>query len=362
MRFIAVVLLSVLCIPFQGVASSGNRYEKMARETLEGVRRDHAIRNRRGAYYEDQNRRAIAFTWGKSMLLLAYGKAAQADASAYAEPLDALITQLDRYWIERHGIGGYDHLPHPRRDFERYYDDNAWVAMGLIDAYEAVKKDDYLERAKKTIEFSLSGINQKEGGIWWREDPQETMNTCSVAPTAYACIRYYEVTGERAYLETAKSLMVWLDETMKDRDHLYWDSITPAGRVNRRKWTYNSGMPLQNYVKLYRLSGDKRYLEKAIDLATAAEKHWVNPDNGALKCEAMFTWTLVEGWVELSRATDNPHWRNLSEKAVSYMYEHTRDAKGRFAKRWDAVVENELRAWNILYPASNARALWVLAK
>ena len=320
MKIAIAAMVCAVCLSCGASVSQENAFEKMGRETLDVIHRDHAIRGVRGGYYEDHNRKAIAFTWSKSMLLLAYARAAQMDSAVYAEPLDLLVKQLDRYWIERNGIGGYDHLPHPRGDFERYYDDNAWVAMGLIDAWDAVKKDDYLERAKKTIEFSLSGINQKQGGIWWREDPQETMNTCSVAPTAFACLRYFEVTGQRAYLETAKALMVWLDANLQDTDHLYWDSIRPAGRVNRRKWSYNTGMPLQNYVKLSRLTGEKSYLEKAIKIAEAAEKQWINPDTGAVTCESMFAWTLAEGWVELSAAADQPRWRSLSERATSYLY------------------------------------------
>lgn len=361
MSLTTILMVWVLCLPEAASAAPDNTFEKMARQAIEVVQRDHAIANRPGAYYEDHTKRAIAYTWGNSMLMLAYAKAAQTDAKTYAEPLDQLIRHMDRYWVEYNGIGGYDHLPHPRTDVERYYDDNAWVAMGLIDAYEAVKDKTYLERAEKTIEFSLSGVNQEQGGIWWREAPKQTMNTCSVAPTAFACLRYYEVTGRRAYLETAKALMVWLDEHLQDSDHLYFDSITPRGRINRTKWTYNTGMPLQNYAKLYQLTGVKRYLEKANAIAAAAEKHWLDPQTGAVRCEAMFVWTLVEGWVNLSKVSDQSHWQEVSQKAATYLYEHVRDPKGRYPKRWDRPTEGEITEWNLLYPASNARAFWVLA-
>jgi len=362
MTISAMMTVCMLCLPQAALASQAANFETMGREALAVVRRDHAIAGRPGAYYEDQNKRAIAFTWGNSMLLLAYAKAAQIDAATYAEPLDHLIKHLDRYWVEHSGIGGYDHLPHPRSNIERYYDDNAWVAMGLIDAYEAVGKEDYLERAQKTLEFSLSGINQKEGGIWWREDPKQSMNTCSVAPTAFACLRFYETTGRRAYLETAKALMAWLDEHLQDSDGLYMDSVTPRGRINRTKWTYNTGMPLQTYVTLYRLTGVDRYLDKANTIAAAAEEHWVDSDTGAVRCEAMFVWTLLEGWVALSEATGRVHWKDVSQRAAAYLYEHVRDSNGRYPKRWDRPARGELNAWNLLYPASNARAYWVLAQ
>jgi hypothetical protein len=130
-----------------GTVFSAKDFEQWGRETLETIERDHRDKSQLG-YYENQDRKDIAFTWSNSILLLAYAKAAQIDKSC-EKPLDLLVQHMDRYWIVYKGIGGYDHLPHPKSVVERYYDDNAWIAMGQIDAYHATGKNDYLQAAAK---------------------------------------------------------------------------------------------------------------------------------------------------------------------------------------------------------------------
>jgi alpha-mannosidase len=341
-----------------------NNFEKWGRETLETIERDHKIDGASG-YYEDQKKEAVAFTWGNSMLLLAYAKAAEFDKT-YEEPLDRLMQHINRYWIVDKGIGGYDHLPHPKPAVERYYDDNAWIAMGQIDAYHATGKEAYLLQAAKTLDFCLSGIDREAGGVWWRDywesESQKTKNTCSVAPIAFSCLRYYEVTNQKSYLETAKELMIWLDSHLKDTDSLYFDHLKMSGKIGRTKWSYNSAMPLRCYVMLYKLTGQKEYLEKAVQIAKAAENQWYDAASGAIKCNAMFAFTLVEGWVELSAITNDMHWRNLAESSLSYVHENVRDVNGRYSNRWDGKNAAPISRWLLLYPAATARAYWVLAK
>lgn len=333
------------------------------RQTLKTIEWDHRIEGRLG-YYEDQDKKEVAFTWSNSMLLLAYAKAAQADSS-YTEPLDRLLRHIDCYWVTYQGIGGYDHLPHPKPAVERYYDDNAWIAMGQIDAWYAAGKKDYLEAAAKTLAFCLSGIDPQAGGIWWREywdrPSQKTRNTCSVAPTAFACLRYYEITREPSYLETAKTLMIWLDSHLKDEDGLYFDHLKASGRIGRRKWTYNSAMPLRCFVLLYQLTGQKDYLDKAIQIAQASRQQWADPASGAIRCESMFAYTLIEGWVELSSATGDRQWKDLARSCMLYVHEQVRDSAGRYSKRWDDKNTIPITRWKLLYPAAAARAYWVLA-
>lgn len=340
-----------------------SEFARWGRQTLETIERDHRIEERPG-YFEDQDKKEVAFTWSNSMLLLAYAKAAQADSS-YAEPLDRLLQHIDSYWITDQGIGGYDHLPHPKPAVERYYDDNAWIAMGQIDAWHATREKEYLKAAEKTLAFCLSGIDPQSGGIWWREywdrDWQKTKNTCSVAPTAFACLRYYEITREPSYLETAKTLMIWLDSHLKDEDGLYLDHLRMSGRIGRRKWTYNSAMPLRSYVLLYRLTAQKEYMDKAIQIAQASRQKWVYPASGAIRCESMFAYTLIEGWVELSEATGDRQWIDQARLSMRYVHEQVRDSAGRYSKRWDDKNSTPITRWKLLYPAAAARAYWVLA-
>lgn len=340
---------------------SAGDFTNWGRQTLATIERDHRMGS--GGYFEDQTRQKPAFAWGNAILLLAYAKAAKVD-HRYARPLDELVQHLEYYWVEDKGIWGYDCLPTPRPKVERFYDDNAWIVMGLIDAYDATAKNDYLLRAEKTLAFCLSGIDPNDGGVWWKEtwdsDRRRTKNTCSVAPIAFSCLRFYEVTKKESYLSTAKALLVWLDANLRDEDSLYFDNIRVSGRLGRKKWSYNSAMPLRCYVLLYELSGKDVYLENAAATAKAAEAYWYDA-TGALKCEAMFAFTLVEAWLELAAATKDERWRALAESTMLYVHQNVQDKSGRYAKRWDSAVAEPLTRWNLLYPAAAARAYWSLA-
>lgn len=363
-RFFPLCLIALSnCIDNTHASNQVYDFSKWGSEALGCIERDHHIPGQAG-YYEDQSRTNPAYAWGTAILLLAYAKAAQTEKSC-APFLAELIDYLSRYWVEDKGIGGYDCQPAPRNKIERYYDDNAWIAMGLMDAWAATGKPEYLKQAERTLAFCLSGIDPNEGGIWWKEswdrEDRRTKNTCSAAPAAYACLRFYEATRQPQYLETAKELLKWLDAHLKDSDFLYFDSIRPStGRIGRRKWSYNSAMPLRSYILLYKLTGD--YLDQAAQIAQASRKQWYDEASGAVKCESMFAFTLIEGWLELSEAAGQKHWKNLAQRSMLYVRQNVRDSNGRYSKRWDDKNTEALTQWKLLYPAAAARAYWALAE
>lgn len=366
MRYVVFFTVILFCLSCDNIKrhSAENEFAQWGRETLQTIERDHRIENGSG-YYEDHEKKAVAFTWGNSILLLAYAKAAAFDP-AYRVPLDALLQHMDRYWVVDKGIGGYDYLPHPKAAVERYYDDNAWIAMGQIDAYHATGEKKYLDAAARTLDFCLSGIDPENGGVWWREygdrAGRRTKNTCSVAPVVFSCLRYYELTQEPSYLETAKELMSWLDANLKDADGLYFDHLRVSGRIGRRKWSYNSAMPLRCYVMLYKVTGQNEFLAEAVHIAKASQDRWVEPTSGAIKCESMFGFTLAEAWIELSEVTGDRLWLALAQSGVKYVHENVKDPHGRYSKRWDDKNREPITQCKLLYPAAAARAYWVLAE
>jgi uncharacterized protein YyaL (SSP411 family) len=157
-------------------------------------------------------------------------------------------------------------------------------------------------------------------------------------------------------------LITWLDANLKDDDGLYFDHLRISGRINRRKWSYNSAMPLRCYVMLYKLTGQDNYLDQAVQIASASQDHWIDPASGAIEDEAMFAFTLAEGWIELSEVTGDPQWLELARLSVRYVHENVKDPNGRYSNRWDDQNSEPITQWKLLYPAATARAYWVLAQ
>jgi Glycosyl hydrolase family 76 len=66
---------------------------------------------------------------------------------------------------------------------ERFYDDNQWMALALIDAYKRSNNKTYLKTAKSIYKFLLNGFDTiGGGGMYWKENDFTTKNTCSNGP------------------------------------------------------------------------------------------------------------------------------------------------------------------------------------
>ncbi|AQQ08868.1 putative glycosyl hydrolase [Sedimentisphaera cyanobacteriorum] len=339
-------------------------FKKWGFETLNQIDKDLKFEQGLG-YYEDSSREEVSFAWGNAILLLAKAQALKLDDS-FKKEFDEQLKIIDEYFIVSDGIGGYNCLPvHKNTDVDRYYDDNAWIAMAFIDAYEASGNKKYLKKAKKTIDYSLSGVDKQNGGVFWREnwpeDDKKSKNTCSVAPTAFSCLKFYQITKQDKYFNEAKELMQWLDTTLKDEDGLYFDHITEDGRIGRRKWSYNSAMPVRCYIQLYKITEKESYLQKAAETADASIERWYE-DNGELKCKAMFGFTLVEAWFELSEVTGNPKWKNKAFDVMRNVHENVMGPKGRYSNDWDDHNRRPVTSWQLLYPAAAARGYFSAAE
>ena len=113
---------------------------------------------------------------------------------------------------------------------------------------------------------------------------------------------------------------------------------------------------------LYELTGQKDYLDKALQIAKASQQQWYDASTGTIKCESMFAFTLAEGWVELSKAANDLHWNQLAESAMFFVHANVKDPNGRYSKRWDDKNIKPITRWKLLYPAATARAYWSLVK
>ena len=297
-----------------------------------------------------------AFMWACGVQLTALTAAARLDRPGYLPRVRRYVTGLDVYWQEANGIGGYDVLPGPKSP-DRYYDDNEWVVLGLVEAYELTRDTAMRDRAEKTFAFVMSGEDsQLGGGLYWREQEKKSKNTCSNGPAIAAALRLFVVTHKAAYLETAKRLYAWTNAHLQDSDGLYWDNIKLNGDVEKTKFTYNTALMLRSDVLFYGITGEKKYLDEAERTAKAAEAHWINKDTGAMSDSGMFAHHLCEAFYALAAEDNNPHWRGIVTKALLFVREKGRDGEGHYSEHWDRTEPEKRNKIGLLGQASVARA------
>jgi hypothetical protein len=283
-------------------------------QALKDLKREFAVASVPG--YADQSvdgkPKGVLFNWGVGVLMSAMNAAARHDPEWKAE-LARFVEATRTYWNPLGPVPGYDVLPGPK-PVDRYYDDNAWMVMALVEAHDVLREPRVLGYAREALDYTLSGEDDKlGGGIYWREKEKLSKNTCSNAPTIAACLAVYEKTKQTSLLERAKSLYAWTKKNLKDpSDKLMWDSISLDGKVDQTKWSYNSGLMVRAAAELARITGDHTYKRDAEEIADAAAKKW-----------------LREG-----RAMDAGRFAHLLIESLAYAPNEQRTQKARTALEW----------------------------
>ncbi len=313
-------------------------------------------------YREETKANKPAFVWSASVQLSALAAAARVDHDTYAEPLRRLANTLHSYWDTRQGLEGFAAEPLPAHA-DRYYDDNAWMVLALLETYTALHDPQYETWAEETFRFVLSGEdNQLGGGIYWREPDRATKNTCSTAPAIVAALRLYETNGKPEYVAAAQRLYEWTNARLQDRDGLFWDHIQLDGQVDRSKWSYNSALMIESNIEFYKLTGDSKYLAEAQRIARAAQAQWVRAETGAIADEAHFAHLLAEAFLSLYEQDGEVRWRQIAHNALREIQAQASRASGRYGRRWDGLNDEAESSDYLIDWASAAHAYWVAAR
>ena len=163
---------------------------------------------------------------------------------------------------------------------DRFYDDNIWIGLDFTDLYLLTGKKEYLSQAKMVWRFIESGTDDKLGyGIYWCEQKKNGKNTCSNAPGSVYASKLFLATGDSSYLQAGIRLYEWTKENLQDpADGLYFDNKSLNGEIGRAKFAYNSGQMMQSAALLYRITGEKKYLQDAQRLAAACYNRFFSHD------------------------------------------------------------------------------------
>jgi hypothetical protein len=336
-------------------------------DALDCIERDFLVKSRSGSYFaEEYSERARprrpAYMWSSGVHLSALVAAAKYDREKYGDDLVARIESLEPYWTTHEGVGGYDVLPRPSSS-DRYYDDNAWIALALLEAYRSTGDKAHLRRSREIYEFLLSGEDDKlGGGIYWRENEKSSKNTCINAPAALVALMLHEATGEPQYLETGRRLYNWTRTKLQDPESaLYWDNIDLEGEIDRRQFTYNSAVMIRAAVKLHTLTGEEAYLCEARRVADSTIARWIDQQTGAVRDGGQFAHMLLDALLELSAVEGDPQLTEIVLQCAAYVHGTLRDENGRYPRSWGEPRPSRRRGYELIHQASAARLFFSAA-
>jgi uncharacterized protein YyaL (SSP411 family) len=301
------------------------------------------------------------FMWGNGVQFSALVAAARHQPDKYRPLLSAFASGLKRYWDEAAPLPGFDaYFASPTAD-DKYYDDNAWLVLGFLEAYDVTRDAMFLDWARRTQRFVLSGWDERlGGGIYWRQD-KKSKNTCANAPAATAALRLYQVGGDADQLRWARRICTWTNAKLQDSDGLFWDNIDLTGQIERTKWTYNTALMIRTNLLLYRVTKERSALTEARRLAAAAIRRWVNPQSGVMADTARFNHLLSEALLELYETTREINTLNTVRRHADFGWRYGRDPRGGYWDDWTKRLHAPDERKTLIENAATARLLWLLA-
>lgn len=366
MRHASIAFLSLLCVcvlPESLRAESADpTLVKWGTEILDAIQSDFYLPSRSlySLSIHEKGKPHPAWIWDASIQLGALDAAARVEPDKYLPRVRSYARAVRAYRTLNHNLPGLDVNPPPKTP-DRYYDDNAWICMSLLDSYELTHDPDNLRLALDSFHFVMSGGDDVlGGGLYWHEDRKNAKHACTCGPGMIDALKLYRITGEQKYLTTALSLYNWTRGHLQDRDGLVFDAIdVPSGQIHPAKFTYNSATLLNASCRLYEITHDRKYLDEAERIAAAAERRFVRPSDGLITGSGKLGVKLIEAYLELAKIDHNEHWRDVVGRCLIALHTH-RNAQGWYPQDWEKElpVSDPVR---LIDQSAAARAYWIAA-
>jgi hypothetical protein len=299
--------------------------------------------------------RRVAYLWPTSGLFTAVNMLLQTSGEKrYKAMLDTLIIPgLQNYFDNSRQPACYQSYIIQANKSDRFYDDNVWIALDYLEAYRLKGRNEYLERSKLLWDFIISGWDNKAGGgIYWNEQRKLSKNTCSNAPAAVLAFKLFETTGDYEFFERGQEIYFWTKETLQDKtDYLYFDNIDIEGKIDKRKYAYNSGQMMQAAALLYKITGEKSFLEEAEKIGVSGIFYFTEDfqdEDGKefrlfKRTDNWFIAVMMRGYTELYTITKDPEFLLVFKDNMDHLWENVRDENGLFSRDWSGKVDDQYK-------------------
>ncbi|MDB6076435.1 MAG: hypothetical protein JWO82_182 [Akkermansiaceae bacterium] len=334
--------------PARAIGFAGSAEETRAMEVSEYIQKNYWDQ-RRNLYMDKPGKQDPTAIWGGGIVFSSLVAAARHDKK-YLGLVRDYFRGLDSYWDSKTKIPGYEPVPTAGNANDKYFDDNAWMVLTFLEAYELTGDMKYLKRAKETLAFVLTGWDDKAGGgIWWHvAHKDDAKNTCINAPAALGCFKLSKFSDAKTaaqLIEQGKKIVDWTVKVLQAPNGLFMDNIkVSTGVINRGTLTYNSALMQRCFIWLHASTKKQEYLDQAVRIGKAAEG-LLDGKTGAYRDPEKWSHLMVEADIEMFRHTKQIIYYTRAKKTCEFHY-----------NKWKAKPDNE-----VIDVASVARELWLVA-
>lgn len=248
----------------------------------------------------------------------------------HAKQMEPLLKIMSHYYDPAPPKPGYSDYIMKLKPGERYYDDNQWIGITALDAYERTKVKSNLELGKLIYDFMMTGYDAVlGGGIYWKEGSMSSKNTCSNGPGVLVAIQLYQATKDKSYLNTALKIFNWTNTKLQTPSGLYWDNIrTKDGSIERAVFSYNTGTMLQSNIYLYESTGDKKYLKDATAIADSSLTYFYG--KGKFRDNYWFNAVLLRAYQHLLKYNNDTKYIVGFKKCLDNALTNDKNEQGLF--------------------------------
>ena len=202
----------------------------------------------------------------------------------YAQVFDALLDGVERTGaLHYRGLVGTFYDGRAARGWlVDYYDDEAWMTMALLRAFDLTSDKRYLDTAETIYKDIMAGwdtscCGSHLGGIWW-DKKHSSKATASNGGPVIAGVRLAKRTNKPEYLDFAKQTYAfWMSDMVDQTSWAIYDHLNPDGSRGPGALTYNHGLMIGAGLELSEATGEAHFLTESHAFAHYMISHAVSP-------------------------------------------------------------------------------------
>jgi predicted alpha-1,6-mannanase (GH76 family) len=163
-----------------------------------------------------------------------------------------------------------------------------WNELAMLRAYKAIGDQKFKTAAKNVWNKVKEGwTDVGGGGIYWQSGNKTFKNTPANMPACIFAAKLYQVDHNDSDLEWAKKIYKWeVNNLVNQSTGAVWDGFDYKNgkkKFHKNLYTYNQGTFIGASLKMYEITGKKKYLNNAIKTANFTLDSLADPQNGLLK-------------------------------------------------------------------------------
>lgn len=190
--------------------------------------------------------------------------------------LDAWLRTGEARWLDA-AVAARDNIVERNGGslFNDYFDDMLWFGLALERLHAATGDQRHLDDARAIWDHVVEhGWNETLGwSLAWRKQQLAYKNTPANGPLVILGARLSALDASGDHLDYAYRAFDWLTANLVGPDGFVEDGVNRNGdgAVDTQwRFTYNQGLYAGAAVELFRLTGDRAFLERAVQTAVTA--------------------------------------------------------------------------------------------